>query len=402
MAYEVRSGIEEVPRSVWAVGLSTFLINISTALVFALSTCFMRTILNIDPGNISLIQSFVDALSQFLKLISGILSDFFRRRKIIVLIGFSLIALAKPFIALSTTAFLVFIARSIDRVGNGIQSAPRDALIGDIAPSRIRGRCFGIRQALAVAGSFFGGVLGITLMKLTKNNYEFIFYLASIPCVLAIIIFSFFVKDVPITRKSAKYSFPISIENLKRLGKPYFCLLFVILIFMLARFGGESPLILNAQIRFGLPDEYSNIILILYNGMNSLVSYPVGLLSDRIGRKHVLSLGFIILMLSDVFLATSKDLLTMFIGVGLWGAQIGITQSMFVSLITDLVPPELKATALGLFYFITSFIILIAGYSFKISLAFGNMASAFWVSFFISLIALLTFTFLFRKYAKPH
>ena len=147
--------IKFIPRAIWIIGLSGFLINVSTAIVFGLSTGFMRYQIGMSIGSVGKIQNLVEALSYVIKFASGIFSDIFRRRKILMLLGLGFIAISKPIIAGAQTVFGVFLARGIDRIGNGIQSTPRDALIGDLSDPSVRGQAFGLRYTLSVAGSAF-------------------------------------------------------------------------------------------------------------------------------------------------------------------------------------------------------------------------------------------------------
>jgi MFS family permease len=357
----------QIPYSVWAIGIASCLINISSSLVFALSAVYLNTTLKIATNWIGLLEGAVEACAYGTKIFSGVISDYFRRRKSIMLIGFIMTMIARPVLALSATFWAVFSARLLDRFGNGVQSTPRDALVADLSPIDIKGECFGLRQALASAGSFLGGILGVIAMWWTSSNYQKVFWIAAIPAVFAVIILFFFVKDPPLkpneieekTHTPKKH--PLHFSDLSRLGHPFWILMIVAGVFMLARVS-EAMLILHAHKNFGLSESMTPMILILYNGSNSLASYPIGRLSDRVPRQVLLGLGFLTLIASDIFLSAATHLWMVLIGVAIWGIQIGITQSMFLALIADRIPDDLRGTGFGIFYLFSSISLIGAGF----------------------------------------
>ena len=392
----------KIPLSIWAIGLASMLLNISTVMVFGIAALYLKQILGVATGVVLLIEGFFEAMAYLVKLFSGVASDYLRRRKSIIVWGFALTVLARPLLALFSSFGAVLSARLLDRLGNGIQSTPRDALVGDLAPEDAKGACFGLRQSLAVSGSFIGGFLGIWCMIASNQNFQTVFMLASIPALLGLSIVVFFVKDPhedEVTADKKPIRHPIHLSDLKRLGRPYWILMAIVLVFMSARVG-ESVLVLHATGTFGMDQSFSHAILILYNGMNSLCSYPVGYLSDRFGRYGFLCLSFIVLILADCFLGFAKDLSVMMIGVALWGIQIGMSQSMFLSLIADNVPEDLRGTGIGFFYLISSLALFLAGAIGGFVAHQFNQFATFIASGLISLVALLMLGVFYKKIQK--
>jgi MFS family permease len=349
-----------VPKSIWAIGIASFLINVSSAVVFSLSAVYLKTILGVATGWIGLLEGTVEACAYAVKVFSGIFSDYLRRRKSIMVWGFALATLARPVLAISSSFGAVFTARVLDRIGNGIQSTPRDALVGDLSPAPIRGTCYGLRQSLATAGSFFGGIVGVIAMYFTHQNFQQVFWIATIPAVMGLLIVIALVKDSVSGTPHLVKKHPIHWKDLPRLGRSYWILMVIVGIFMLARVG-EAMLILHAHQNFGLSETYIPLILILYNGTNALISYPIGKLSDKISRYTLLAAGFIILVLADILLASANNIGVMLVGVALWGVQMGITQSMFVVLTADTAPDDLRGTGFGIFYLISALSLVLAG-----------------------------------------
>ena len=319
--------------------------------------------------------------------------------------GFALATLARPILAISSSFGAVFTARLLDRIGNGVQSTPRDALVGDISPAEIKGTCYGLRQSLATAGSFFGGIVGVGAMVWTAENFQHVFWIATIPAVLAFIILVIAVKEPPrapaeidsTTNKPARH--PIHWNDLIRLGKPYWLLMIVAGIFMLSRVS-EAMLLLHAHQNFGLSVKYTPLILILYNGTNSLASYPIGRLSDRIDRRILLGLGFVVLIIADILLGWAPNIFVMMAGVAVWGVQIGITQSMFLALVADTVPDDLRGTGFGFFYLVSAVSLVLASTIGGTIAQCYNEHVTFMVSSVIASIALVALIIMAKRTKK--
>ena len=354
----------KIPLSIWAIGFASMLLNISTVMLFGVVALYLKQILGAGTGFIVMLEGFFEAMAFVMKLLSGLISDYLRRPKKVMVIGFAMVTIAKPIFALFATVPMVIIARLLDRLGNGMQSTPRDALVGDLAPDGTKGACFGLRQSMATAGSFVGGVLGIVAMTMTGQNIQQVFMWASIPAAVGFFLLLFFVKDPhekEVTADKKPIRHPLHLKDLARLGKPYWLLMIVAMVFMSSRIG-ESMLVLHAIQSFGMDPSFAHGILILYNCTNSLFSYPVGMLSDRLGRYGFLALSFVILIVADAFLAFSSSLPLMLIGVGLWGIQIGMSQDMFLCIIADQIPEDLRGTGIGFYYLINASGILLAGF----------------------------------------
>jgi MFS family permease len=385
-----------VPLSVWIIGSMMCLINISFVMIYSLSALYLNTSLGISTVWIGLLEGVVEGISFIMKLCSGMLSDYLRRRKIIMVIGYALTVISKPILALSTSFGVVFAARLFERLGNGIQATPRDAMVSDIANPKHRGSCFGLMRSLGTAGSFMGGILGVTAMWLTSNNFQDVFWLASVPAACAITILILFVKDPnkkiinsathqPMKKQERR---PIHWSDIYLLGRPYWFLMIIVSIFMMARVS-ETLMVLHAHNNFGLEKTYAPFIMSLYNSTYCLSSYPSGWLSDRFGRHAVLAVGISALILSDFFLSSATSLYGVFIGVVIWGIQMGVAQNIFVSLIADYVPEDLRGTGFGFYYLISAVSSLIAGFGGGTITHYYGVAMTFFASMLIAIVALL-------------
>jgi MFS family permease len=393
--------VPPIPKQIWGIGIAVFFVNLSSVMVRSISAVYMKTILGVGSGLIGAIEGGVEMLSFLMKMMSGVFSDYLRHRKRIILLGYMFMFLSRPLIAAFGSMQAVLAARVLDRLGNGIQASPRDALVGDFAPKSIRGACYGLRISLGTMGSFAGAVFALGLMYFQNEDYLKIFWLAAIPALISVLIMGFFVKESPQNKspRDHKPRHPIHMADIPRLGQPYWLLMIVVGIFMVAQLG-EPIMVLHAHENFDLSGKCVPLILIIYNSTYSSFSFPAGKLSDRIGRIRMLIIGFFFLLFGDLFLATATNLWMVFVGVALCGAQVAITQSIFMSLVADCVPEDLRGTGFGIFYLICALSVFIsnAGAGF-IAECMGEMY-AFLASLIVVSIALV-FLLLFAKKISP-
>lgn len=340
-----------IPRAIWAIGISSLLINSATAVVFSGSALYLKTVLGVSVAAIGFIEAIVEAVAYAIRIFSGMLSDYLKNRKRLMVVGFIMLTIAKPLLAFSKNLSQVFLARTIDRIGNGIQATPRDALVSDIAPKDLKGACFGLRQSLSVIGSTIGGLLGVLIMKSTNNDFEQLFLLVTIPAALSVLLLLFFVKEKKAEAKAPRNK--LRMRDIKNLGKKFWMLMFVVMIFMSAKFS-ESFISLHACGNFNLDLGYITLITTLYNLISTLVAYPIGRLSDRSDRLNILLVGFCLLFVAHLFLGFAVNLWMIFIGTIIWGAHIGITQSIFSTLVSDYVPQNLRGTGFGIYYLVVA------------------------------------------------
>lgn len=399
-----KSIFSSIPKQIWGIGLAVFFINTSSVMVRGIAAVYLKTIVGVEIGWIGLLEGIIEALSFAIKTFAGVISDYLRRRKMFITIGYILIAFSSPILALWSSFGAVFISRVVSRIGNGLQATPRDALVGDIAPAKSRGACYGLRVGLGIAGSFVGALVGWIFMHKSSNNYEQLFWVASIPAVLAVLIVLVFIKEPKknLHPKDHQPRHPIHWADLPRLGRRFWALMGVVGVFLVAQLG-EPFLVLHAHLLFGLEEADAPIIFLLFNATYSLSSFPVGILSDRMSRYHLLALGFAILIVSDLILAVATNLTTVFVGIALWGIQMGIYQSMFFALIADNSPDDLRGTAFSVYYLISAAAILLANTGGGIIAQLYGLSATYLSSFIVATIALLLLLFIMpKKKAKPH
>jgi sugar phosphate permease len=234
-----------MPAAIWALGFVSLLMDISSELIHSLLPVFMVTALGTSVLAVGIIEGLAEATALMVRVFSGVLSDYFGRRKPLAVLGYGLGAISKPLFALATGVGMVLTARLIDRVGKGLRGAPRDALIADLTDPRIRGAAFGLRQTLDTVGAFTGPLLAMGLMLLWANDFRAVFWIAVIPGLLSVALLVFGVRE-PDAEPNRPRVNPIRRENLRRLGPAYWWVATVGAVFTLARFS-EAFLVLRAQ-----------------------------------------------------------------------------------------------------------------------------------------------------------
>jgi MFS family permease len=346
-----------MPRAIWALGLVSMLMDVSSELVHSLLPMFMMTALHANALTIGLVDGIGEATALVVKVFSGPLSDRWGRRKPLALLGYGLGAASKPLFALASSSGLVLGARVIDRVGKGMRGAPRDALVADLAPESIRGAAFGLRQSLDTVGAFVGPALGIGLMLVWANDFRLAFWVAVVPGLCSVLLLLLGVQE-PARPPVARRINPISRAHLSRLPRRYWWVVIVAGVFTMARFS-EAFLVLKAR-EAGLAVAWTPLVLIAMNVVYALAAYPFGKLADRMSHVLLLALGLCALMLADLVLALGMSPASIAIGVALWGLHMGMTQGLLAAIVAEVAPADLRGTAFGLFNLVSGIAMLIA------------------------------------------
>ena len=346
-----------LPAGIWVLGCVSLLMDISSEMIHSLLPVFMLTTLGMSALAIGLIEGAAEATALIVKVFSGVLSDYWGRRKPLAVFGYGLGALSKPLFALAGGVGLIVTARLLDRVGKGIRGAPRDALVADLAPPGMRGAAFGLRQSLDTVGAFLGPLLAIGLMLVWANDFRAVFWVAVIPAVLAVLLLVIGIRE-PVAPEGAPRTNPIRRENLRRLGRDYWWVVAVGAVFTLARFS-EAFLVLRAQ-QGGLALAWTPLVLIVMSVVFSLGAYPFGKLSDKVSHMALLASGLLALIAADLLLAWRADGPVLWAGIALWGLHMAMTQGLLATLVATTAPADLRGTAFGFFNLMSGLALLLA------------------------------------------
>ena len=350
----------KIHSTVWKIGWMMFLVNLSFVMGYSYIAIYMDS-LGVAMAWIGVAEGVAEASSYFMKLFSGMISDYFRRRKPLMVIGYTMIVVSRVVFGFANSLMPIFLGRLGERIGNGTQSTPRDTMVADVVPPKQIGSAYGLKRALSQGGAFIGAIVGMFAMRLFDNDIQSVFQAAIIPAILAYFILMFLIKEpkkfthsavsseIPLPEEKRRH--PISFKNLPLLGKSFWMLMLVVAIFMLARFS-ESFLCLYARKTFDLPLENVPLVMMVFNAAWCLTVYPVGRMADRMNRYWFLIIGILFLVLADMVLANADSLAMMWIGIGFWGVQYAVTQNIFLSLIAEIVPEDLRGTGFGCYYVI--------------------------------------------------
>ena len=345
-----------MPATVWKLGVVSLLMDLSSEIYHALLPLFLTVTLGLPVAAVGAIDGIAEATASITKLASGRLSDRSRRRKPLILVGYGLAAVSKLLFPMANGALPVLGARFADRVGKGIRGAPRDAMIADETPPEIRGRAFGLRQSLDTVGAFLGPAAAIGLMWWFANDIRTVFWIATIPALASFLFAWLALRETPGTSSSAAPAPHWS--GAWGLGAGFWWLIAVACIFTLARFS-ESFLILRATGQ-GLAPALAPLVLVVLNVAFGLLAYPAGAWADRFPASRLMLAGVVTLILADLTLAYSTGLTTAFAGIILWGMHMALTQGLLARLVAARAPPELRATAFGIFYFASGIALLLS------------------------------------------
>ena len=336
-----------IPGSIWALGFVSMFMDTSSEMIHSLLPVFLVSVLGAGPVAVGLIEGVAEATASVTKIFSGALSDYLGKRKLLVSIGYGLAAVTKPLFPLAPSMGWVLTARFVDRVGKGIRGAPRDALVGDLAPPALRGACYGLRQSLDTVGAFAGPMLAVVLMSATGDDFRRVFWVATVPAFVAVALLLIGVREPDTARLPEEARVPVRLAELRGLGAAYWWLVIVACVLTLARFS-EAFLLLRAQ-SVGLAVALIPLVLVVMNVVYALAAYPAGYLSDRMDRRTLVALGALVLIGSDIVLARATGVGQVLLGVVLWGLHMGLTQGLLAALVTDTTPARLRGTAFGIF-----------------------------------------------------
>ncbi len=346
-----------LPKSVWALGLVSLFMDMSSELVHSLLPVFMGTVLGASMVTIGLIEGIAEGAGAIIKVLSGACSDFVRRRKLLVVIGYGLAALSKPLFPLATAIGWVFTARCVDRIGKGIRGAPRDALIADITPAASRGAAYGLRQALDSVGAFLGPLLALVFMALLANDITAVLWIAVVPALIAVALLTA-VREPQLLQSPRPASARLNMTTLWRLPGELWLVVLLGSVFSLARFS-EAFLVLRA-FDVGLDIGLVPLVMIVMNVAYALTAYPAGYAADRGHQRTLLLAGLVILIAADLVLANARAVLAVFAGAALWGVHMGLTQGLLAQLVAAHAPDAQRGTAFGVFNLCTGVMLIVA------------------------------------------
>lgn len=339
-----------LPRNVWIVTITSFLTDVSSEMIFNLLPLFLKNVLGVKTNIIGVIEGIAETTASLLKIMSGWLSDKLGQRKSLTVIGYGLSTVAKPFLYIVASWWGVLAVRFSDRVGKGIRTAPRDALIADTVDEGQRGLAFGLHRAGDTAGAALGILIALIVVlatqsdniQLERSTFHTLILISIIPAALAVLVLAAGAHDVPVADVRAAPRL-----TLKGFDRRFRWFLLAVIVFTLGN-SADAFVILRAQDR-GLGVAGILGMLLTFNLVYSSISGPAGALSDRIGRRRLILAGWTVygLLYLGFGLATeSWHMWGLYAGYGLY---YGMTEGSARALVADLVTPEQRGTAYGVY-----------------------------------------------------
>jgi MFS family permease len=379
-------------KNVFALGFVSFFNDLSSEMVFSLLPTFLLSLPGSSRAILGLIEGTAELLSYVLRAVSGIFSDKFRKRKLFILIGYGVSNVFKPLFAVARTPFDVLVIRVTDRVGKGVRTSPRDALLYDSISEKRRGAAFGLHRTLDQTGAILGPILASVLMITLSFTIREIFWLSLIPGAAALITILLFVKE-RISGSTGEFRFLAGIKSVLSGNFPR--LLVVVGLFSLGAFN-FSFILVNAQ-EAGISDPYIPLVYAAVNVAHVAVAFPAGVLSDRIGKEKVMLLGYAVFLATALLLWLPSTSFFAFVIAIVYGAYAGIVETVQRALVPSFVDEHLRGTAYGVYYLLVGSAFFVANAAVgSLWDSFGASAASIYSTAF-SAVAILAMVLFIRK-----
>jgi MFS family permease len=326
------------------LGLVSFLNDTSSEMIYPLLPLFLSSQLGATGLIIGLIEGAAETISSLFKYWSGYFSDKLGARKGLILSGYTISTVARPIIALAKAPWHIFMARSFDRMGKGIRTSPRDALIAASCDETSRGRAFGLHRSFDHAGAVLGPLIAFGILLFSPENYRLVFLLAVIPAFLGVFVILFFVKEASVDKngneKGKKLSF-------KSFPIDYRIFIISVCLFTLGN-SSDAFLILRAK-QLGIHLELIPILWVYFHIVKTISSTPSGIVSDSLGRKNTILTGWLIYCFVYFGFALATKTYHAWILFGFYGLFYGLTEGVEKAFISDMVPDSARGTGYGFY-----------------------------------------------------
>jgi MFS family permease len=342
----MRRVLSRLPGTVVALGVVSFFTDLSSEMIYPLLPLFLTTVLAAGPRALGVIEGVAETTAAGVKLLSGLWTDRLRRRKPLVVAGYSLAGLVRPLIGLAGSWPAVLLLRFADRVGKGLRSSPRDALIADATPADRRGEAFGLQRALDHAGAVAGPLVAAALLAWAGLSLRTIFLVAAIPAAVVVVVLLAAVHEAP--RQTTNASIAAGAPGVRELGRPFHLVLAAVLLFTLGN--STDAFLLLRLADAGVPASGIALVWSAFHVVKMLATYAGGRLSDRWGRRPMVTAGWMVyaaVYLTFAVVDSSPAVIATFLAYGLY---FGLTEPVEKAWVADLVPERLRGTAFGLYH----------------------------------------------------
>ncbi|MBM7652098.1 MFS family permease [Neobacillus cucumis] len=329
------------------LGIVSLMTDLSSQMIVPILPLYLTSILHVQVGTLGIIEGIAESTASILKFFSGWMSDRFGKRKWLMVGGYGLSNLIKPFFALSSTWGQVLFIRFADRIGKGIRTSPRDAILADTTTKEERGKAFGFRRSMDTLGAALGPLVTYMILTLWNGSYQSVFWFSAIPGLVATLLLIFFLKD-----KRNQKTPPSSVKRLpkisfKGLHPRFVWFTLITLLFTIGNFS-DAFLILRAK-DVGMAAAYIPLTYFAYNIVTSIFSTPFGMISDRIGRRPVLITGYLMFALIYLGFGLVHTVSGIWVLFFVYGVYYATTEGIQKAYVSDMVPEGQRGMALGTF-----------------------------------------------------
>ena len=400
-------------RNIFWAGVTSFLMDVSSEMIYSLVPIFLSSVLGVNKSLIGLIEGIAEATASMVKMFSGWFSDHIGRRKPLMLFGYGISTLSRPLLALSAGWGMVLGARFIDRFGKGVRTAPRDAIIADSAPRHELGRSFGFHRAMDQFGAVVGPAIAFVVLALHPGQYRLVFWISMIPGVICVAVIWLFIREkrrprprpgaakgatgaagaaeaaggAPPTDGPSTAAPPAGTlrERLGRLRGPLLAYLLVTAVFYLGN-SSDVFLILRAQ-DLGVAVVMIPILYLVFNLVYSALSIPAGLLADRVGRRKVALIGFAVFAVTYAWMALAGSAAAVWGIFILYGVYMGISDGNGRALLGEFSTGERRGTAFGAYHMVVGLMALPASVIAGVLYDNVSPSAPFWVGAAAAVVA---------------
>lgn len=331
-------------KNVFFTGLVSFFMDLSSEMIYPLVPLFLANVLGINKSMIGLIEGIAESTASLLKVFSGWLSDRIGQRKNLMLAGYAISTLSRPIIAVAGAWEQVLASRFVDRLGKGIRTAPRDAIIAESTETTHLARAFSFHRSMDTMGAVIGPAIALLLLQLHNNNYKMVFWYSMIPGAIAVLIIIAFIKEKKRTAVATAERPRLTLKHFDWKMK------FFIVIATLFALGNSSDafLILRAE-QVGIPTVMIPAVYLVFNLVYSLSSIPLGIVADKYGKERLILLGFVLFAGLYYGFAVTKSTTAIWVLFSLYGMFMGLTEGIQKAFLATIIPPDFKATAFGVY-----------------------------------------------------
>lgn len=342
-----------VNRNVFFAGLVSLFMDISSEMIYPLLPLFLTSVLGATKTTVGIIEGIAEATASILKVFSGWISDRFGKKKLLMGIGYGISAISRPMIAYASTWHEVLSARFIDRVGKGVRTAPRDAIIADSVNNSNLGFAFGFHRSMDTIGAVIGPAIAFVMLYLFADNLRTVFYVSTIPALIAVVLIIFFITEKKREKTGAAHLPSLSFSSF---NGPFRHYMFVIGVFSLGNFA-DAFMVLQAQ-NLGVEKRLIPIIYLVFNIVYAASATPMGALADRVGIKNMVMVSFIYYSVIYALVGLSSSAIHIWLLFPLYGIYKGMSEGTQRAYLASLAPPERKATAFGVYYTVSGLMLL--------------------------------------------